>query len=275
MKSNWSALAGIVGGFVLMIGAIYLTSNNPIIFVSVPSVIIVVGGTLTATMITYSFEEMRRAWVRFIRLLKPERVFGKSDLDHLIEVAAIIHRGQIKKVEEEIPKFSSPFIQSGLRMMVDGMKEDGLVSVMQWRMHQTEELERNDAAVFRTMATYSPAFGMAGTLIGLVNMLRMMGEGGSPTMIGLNMATALLTTFYGVFLANAVLKPISAKIEKKCFARMRLMGTILEAIRAMSQNRAPSYIREILYAIAVSHEEELGHRDTLEALTDQDLYDVR
>jgi chemotaxis protein MotA len=141
-------------------------------------------------------------------------------------------------------------------------------------MRQMEDVERHDAAVFRTMATYAPAFGMAGTLIGLVNMLRMMGEGGTPAQIGVNMATALLTTFYGVVLANGILKPMAAKIEKKCHERMRLLATLLEAMRAMSQHRAPSYVREMLYALSISHAEELGRRDTLKPMTERDLYDA-
>lgn len=272
MKLNLTALTGFIGGFLLLILTVFLTSNNPIIFISLPSIIIVFGGTLAATMITYSGAEMRRAWSRFTRTMVREPEFGKSELDQLVEVAAAIHRGKLRQIEQEIEKFSSPFIQSGLRMLVDGIKEDDILSVLQARIRQMEEAERNDAAVWRTMATYSPAFGMAGTLIGLVNMLRMMGEGGTPVMIGVNMATALLTTFYGVVLANAVLKPIAAKIEKKCFDRARLMHTILEAIRNMSQRKSPSHIREMLYALAISHDEELGRRDTLKPMTERDLY---
>lgn len=252
--------------------SILLTSSSPIIFISLPSIIVVFGGTLAATLVTYSGAELRRAWSRFIRIMKAEPSFGKAELDQLVDVAAIVHQGKLQKVEQELEKFSSPFIRSGLRMLLDGVKEEDLAAILHARMRQMEEAERNDAAVWRTMATYSPAFGMAGTLIGLVNMLRMMGEGGTPTMIGVNMATALLTTFYGVVLANAVLKPIAAKIEKKCFDRMRLMGTILEAIRVMSQRRMASHVREILYALAISHDEELGLQDTLKPMTERDLY---
>jgi chemotaxis protein MotA len=267
-----SPIVGFVGGFLLLALAIGLTSTEPIIFISLPSVIIVFGGTLMATLITFSWGEMRRAWNRFWRVLRREPAFGKADLDHLVEVADLMHKGKPKQIEDLIVKTPSPFLQATLRMLADGTTEDDITAVLQARMRQMEEVERNEAAVFRTMATYAPAFGMAGTLIGLVNMLRMMGDGGTPAMIGVNMATALLTTFYGVVLANAILKPIAAKIEKKCHDRMRLMAMIIETVRAMTQGRAASHVRELLYALAISHTEELGKRDTLQPMTERDLY---
>jgi len=243
-----------------------------VIFLSLPSAIIVVGGTLAATVVTYSFEEVWRAASRFARLLKRDVSFGKNDIDHLVDVAKIVQQGKLKDIEQEIDRTSSPFIKAGLMMLADGMKEDSLTAILQWRMKQSEATEHNEAAVFRTMAAYAPAFGMAGTLIGLVNMLRIMADGGTPAQIGLNMATALLTTFYGVILANAVFKPIAARIEKRSHERLRLMATIAEAMRSISERRSPSHVRELLYAMAVSHEEELGRRDTLRPMTEKDLY---
>jgi chemotaxis protein MotA len=272
VKFNISPVIGFVGGFLLLALAIGMTSSEPIIFVSLPSVIIVFGGTLMATLITFSWTELRMSWKRLWRVLRREPEFGKAELDQLVEVADLMHKGKPKQIEELIPKMPSPYLRATLRMLADGNTEDDISAVLQARMRQMEEIERNEAAVFRTMATYSPAFGMAGTLIGLVNMLRMMGDGGTPAMIGVNMATALLTTFYGVVLANAVLKPIAARIEKKCHDRMRLMATILEAARAMAQGRATSHVRELLYALAISHTEELGKRDTLQPMTERDLY---
>jgi len=272
MPVNIAALAGIVGGFALLVAAIVTTAKDPWIFVSLPSAILVLGGTVAATLITYSFGEVWRAIVRFAGLLKRETVVGKNDLDRFVRVAGYIQSGKLKDVEREAANATSPFVKSGLQMLADGKPVEAIVHVLEWRMRHQEEIERNEAAVFRTMGTYAPAFGMAGTLVGLVNMLRMMATGGTPEQIGTNLALALITTLYGLIFANALLKPIAAKIEKKTHDRLRLMGAIVDVFQCIGDHHGPSYIRDMLYGIAVTHENEVGRGEVLEDLTEEDIY---
>jgi len=106
------------------------------------------------------------------------------------------------------------------------------------------------------MGSYAPAFGMLGTLIGLVNMLFSMSDGGFDT-IGLNMAVALITTFYGLILANLLFKPIATKLEDRTEQRVRTLGMALEAVNLISQQRTPSYIRETLYSFLADYDDEV------------------
>jgi len=272
MRLNFTAIGGIIGGLVLLVTAIVVTSIDPLIFINWPSAVLVLGGTLAATMITYSFGEMRRAFARFAGLLKQETVVGHTDIDRFARVAGYMHAGKLKDVEQEAGTAANPFIKTGFRMLADGMPVDAITSVLEWRMAHQEDIERSEAAVFRTMGTYAPAFGMAGTLVGLVNMLRMMGNGGTPEQIGANLALALITTLYGIVFANALLKPIAAKIEKRTHDRMRLMGAIVEAFRCIGEGHGPSYIRDVLYGIALTHENEVGGGEVLAPLNDEDVY---
>jgi chemotaxis protein MotA len=272
MPVNITAIAGMVGGLALLGIAIGMTAKDVLIFVSPTSAILVVGGTLAATFVTYSIDEVWRALVRFAGLLKPDTMVGKNDIDRFARVAGMVHSGQLVGIENEAKEAANPFVRSGLQMLADGMPVDAIVKVLEWRMHHQEEVERSEAAVFRTMGTYAPAFGMAGTLVGLVNMLRMMGDGGTSAQIGNNLALALVTTLYGLVLANALLKPIAAKIEKKTRDRQRLMGAIIEAFQSIGEGHGPSYIRNLLYAIAATHENEVGHGDVLQPMSEKDIY---
>ncbi|TAL03261.1 MAG: chemotaxis protein MotA [Rhodospirillaceae bacterium] len=272
MPFNTNALIGFFGGIALLITAIFLTSNSPVMYLNPEAAMIVVGGTLAASLISYSYKQLGSAFSRVWRLLKPESIIGKDDIDVFIRVAALKQSGRLRAIEDEIKNTSSPFIKTGLQLLADGMPPDDIVNVLELRMRHQESIERNEAGVFKTMATYTPAFGLSGTLIGLVNMLRMMGEGATPKQVGLNMSLALVATFYGVVLANGVLRPIAAKIELKTQDRMRVMGTIVEALHSISEGRGSAHIREILYAIAATYQDDIGHHDTLEAMSEKELY---
>ena len=272
MPLNVSAVLGISGGVALLLVTIAVTAANPINFLNLPGALIVVGGTIAASLVTYSFADLRRAVGRFIMLLKREHIAGTEDIDQLVRVAGLMLSGKVKAIEDEIHRAHSPFVKTGLQLLVDGMPPDDIGNVLELRMKRQEEIEHNDAAVFKMMATYTPAFGMAATLIGLVNMLRLMGVGATPQQVGLNMGLALVATFYGLVLANAILRPIATKIEKKTQDRMRFMAAIVEALRCIGEGRGPGHVREILYAIASSPDNELGRRDTLPPTADKDLY---
>ncbi len=261
---NMSAVTGIVGGAALLVISIGATASEPWSFLNVPSLVLVIGGTVAATLITYSFGDLDRALKRAARSLRRERIVGRGDIEKFAHIAALLKAGKVQTIDQESAGLSSPFILTGVRFLTDGMPLDAIGTVLEWRMRQQEALERSEAAVFRTMATYAPAFGMAGTLIGLVNMLRLMGAGATPQQIGTNLAFALITTLYGLVFANALLKPLAARIERKTHDHLRVMAAVVEAFRGIAAGHGPSHIREVLSALAETHEYEMGQADKLE-----------
>jgi chemotaxis protein MotA len=270
---NITAIAGIVGGLALLAASIGMTAADAWIFLSIPSAVLVLGGTLAATFVTYSTDEVWRAMKRFAGILRRKSLVGKNDIDRFARVASLVHAGKIGDIEREAESATDPFVRSGFQMLADGMPLDSIVRVLDWRMRHQEEIEQSEAAVFRTMGTYAPAFGMVGTLVGLVNMLRIMGDSGTTREIGTNLALALVTTLYGLVFANALLKPIAAKIEKRTRDRMRLMAAIIEAFQSIGEGHSASYIRAVLYEMAQSHENEIGSSQVLKHLSGSDVYD--
>jgi len=266
---NISAIIGIVSGIALMAAAILATASDPLSFLNLPSAILVIGGTLAATLITYSFADLGRAFARFGALLRRETVVDRSDAQLFVKIAGLWKAGKLAAVETELEVIKSPFVKTGLRLLVDGMPGDAIGTVLEWRMKQQEVQERREAAVFRTMAAYAPAFGMAGTIIGLVNMLQLMGAGATPRQIGTNLAFALITTFYGLILSNAFLKPMAAKIETKSHDHLRVMSAVAEAFREIGAGHGPSHVREMLLAIGEQHENEMNSADAFEFLAEE------
>jgi chemotaxis protein MotA len=260
---NISALVGIFGGLALLTTAIVVTTSEPLSFLNLPSALLVLGGTLAATLITYSFKDIWNAFRRFGTLIMHRVLVDHDDASRLVHIAALWKGGKIQAVEKELEVVKSPFMRTGLRLLVDGMPGETIGTVLEWRMKQQEAIEYKEAAVFRTMATYAPAFGMAGTLIGLVNMLRLMGDGATPQQIGTNLAFALITTLYGLVLANGLLKPIAVKIESKTYDHLRVLAAITEAFREIGEGHGPSHVREVLTAIGERHDSEMDDVDVL------------
>src|SRR5690625_4168462 len=110
------------------------------------------------------------------------------------------------------------------------------------------------------MASYAPAFGMIGTLIGLVNLMFMLGDG-DITAIGQQMAFALITTFYGILLANLVFKPVAVKLERRTEQRVVLMNMVMQGVAMMAQKRSPAMMQETLRSFMAKYDDEIFDAD--------------
>lgn len=253
---NPITVIGIFVGFLIVFLSIFLTAQNALVFINLPGLLIVLGGTIAATFVSYPPTYVWRVWRNFLTALRNEKLYDKTDVDEIVEIAKRWKSGRIADVEERLKNVKSPFLQTGLRLIIDGTPPQDVEELLHWRISRLRSKENAEASVFRTMGAYSPAFGMLGTLIGLVNMLFSMSDGGFET-IGLNMAVALITTFYGLILANLLFKPIATKLEDRTEQRVRTLGMALEAVNLISQQRSPSYVRETLYSFLAEYDDEV------------------
>lgn len=253
---NPVTIVGILSGFLIVFVSIFATAQNALVFINLPGLLIVLGGTIAATIVSYPPTYVWRVWRNFLTALRNEKLYDKADVDEIVEIARRWKSGRIADVEERLENVRSPFLRTGLRLIIDGTPPQDVEDLLHWRIARLRSKENAEAAVFRSMGAYSPAFGMLGTLIGLVNMLFSMSEGGFET-IGLNMAVALITTFYGLILANLLFKPIATKLEDRTEQRVRTLGMALEAITLISQQRSPSYVRETLYSFLAEYDDEV------------------
>ncbi|MFW6191819.1 MAG: motility protein A [Thiohalospira sp.] len=262
---NPTTLLGMLGGVALLVAAIYTTAEDVTAFVNVPGLFIVVGGTLAATLISYPFKEVVRVFHVVIIVLRNERLYTQDDLEEIIEVSRLWFGGDILATEEEMETIKNPFLRTGIQLLVDRVPLEDVQELMEWRMQRLKAREGAEAQLFRSMAAYAPAFGMLGTLIGLVNMLKGM-SGGDIAYIGQGMAVALLTTFYGILLANLFFKPIAVKFERRTEQRVMLMNLVMEGIGLIGQQRSPAFVKAYLENFIAHYEDELRQSDVEEAL---------
>lgn len=257
---NPSTLLGMFIGLAIVVTAIGLSAEDPANFLNLPGLLLVVGGTVAATLVSYPLHELLRVFRVFGIVLKNERLYAERDVNELVEVAKLKFQGQISRADEKLNRIKNPFLRSGMQMVLDGASSEDLITLMQWRISRMRARERAEAQIFRTMATFAPAFGMLGTLLGLINMLSAM-DADQFGAIGTNMALALITTLYGILLSNMFFKPIALKLERRTEQRVMLMNMMVEGVLLMQEERSPAFIRETLGSFLAQSEDELRDGD--------------
>lgn len=253
---NASTLIGMVASCLLLAGVLLFTADSPDSFLNLPGLAIVLTGTLAATFISYPLREVVRV-VRLVGLVfRREDTYVRDDIKELVDMARLWFKGDVHAVERALEDTRNPFLRTGIQLVIDNTKEQEILDLLRWRIARLKAREHAEAQIFRTMAAYAPAFGMLGTLVGLVNMLEVM-EGGSLAEIGPRMAVALLTTFYGILLANLVFKPIAVKLERRTEERLIAMNMVLEGVSLISRRRLPSFIEETLNSFTANYQDEI------------------
>ncbi len=235
-------LLGILGSFGLILGGILLGGSLGA-FIDIPSLVIVVGGTLAVTFVMFPlktvFASIRVVLNAFFSRPKDPREL----INKIVELANTARKDSLVALEKA--EISDPFLKKGVLLVADGTEEDLVRSVLETDMNFTKQRHRRGQGIFKNMGSMSPAFGMIGTLIGLVKMLRTLDD---PSSIGPAMAVALLTTFYGVVLANVVFIPISKKLEERSSEELLYREIVSEGVISILNGENPRIVQDKLEA---------------------------
>lgn len=254
---NPSTLIGIVASLIMLALVFFFSAADPRLFIDVPSLTLVLGGTLAATFLSYPLREVVRVFGLIATVLRNERLYAQKDIEELVHVAKLWMQDDPRLVERELLKINNPFLRTGVQMVIDRAPEEDILDLLQWRISRLRAHEAAEAQLFRVMANYAPAFGMIGTLVGLVNMMNLLASG-DMKVIGPQLAIALITTFYGIFLANLVFKPVAVKLERRTEQRLMLMNMVMQGISMMIAKRSPAMMRETLKSFAAVYEDEIS-----------------
>ncbi|WP_106476818.1 motility protein A [Phytohalomonas tamaricis] len=253
---NPSTLIGIIASVLLLATVVLFTAQSPMSFINLPGLAIVITGTLAATFISYPLREVVRVAKLVGIIFRRENFYTQEDIRELVAMSRLWFQGDARAVEQALEHTRNPFLRTGINLVIANVKEEKIIELLRWRIMRLKAHERAEAQIFRTMATYAPAFGMLGTLVGLVNMLEIM-QGGDLAVIGPRMAVALLTTFYGILLANLIFKPIAVKLERRTEQRLIAMNMVLEGISLISRRHLPSFIEETLQSFIAEYQDEI------------------
>jgi len=239
-----ATIAGIIAGVSFIVAGI-LMSGDLSNFYDAPSIMITLGGTFAATLISYPLKNI----IGILKVIK-KLFFTKARqpneiINQIIELANIARKEGLLALEEAAYRLDDPFLQKGILLIVDGTDPELVRNIMETELTFMEERHSQGQAIFETMASLAPAYGMIGTLIGLINMLKMLDD---PSSIGPNMAVALVTTFYGSILANLVFTPTANKLKQRSAQEMLYKEIMLEGILSIQAGENPRIIEEKLKA---------------------------
>ncbi len=237
-----ATIIGVVSGIGLIIGSILMGSGLGL-FVNIPSIMIVGGGTIAATLVAYPLKEFLMVIGLFIKVF----IFKIPEPDvlvkHLVDISNKSRKSGILSIEQDIPKIKEPFLARALRMAVDGIQTPVIAKIMRKEISLLQKEHKVGWEIFGSMGAYAPAFGMVGTLIGLVQMLATLDD---PSTIGPKMAVAMLTTFYGSLVANLFFIPMSAKLKRRSEEETLNMTLLFEGVLSIREGEHPRILEDKL-----------------------------
>jgi chemotaxis protein MotA len=241
-----ATVVGLSAGFLALASAVVL-GGSPASFVNAPSVLIVVGGTLCITMACFSAPEMLKT-ARVVMKTVFQTVRDPSEAAiQVLQIAELARRKGILALQHDLPAWQDePFLHKGMSMVVDGAPGEEVEATMRRDLAATQQRHAQSTSVLRRMAEFSPAMGLIGTLVGLVQML---GNLDDPSRIGPSMAVALLTTFYGAVLANMVFMPLAAKLERNSEGEALISSVYMMGAASIGRQENPRRLETALNSI--------------------------
>lgn len=260
MKRNALPIIGIVVGVSLIVASI-MSSSSLARFIDGPSFVITFFGSLCALLISFPWKTLKKIPSLLKKLLIMPNDDRKELIETIIELSKKIRSQGVLSIESDLDELDNDILVYGLEMVVDGKDKETIQEILEVELEQTEDRHSIGQEVFNKWGEYAPAFGMIGTLIGLIAML---GDLQDPSTIGVGMATALLTTLYGAFLANMIFLPIAKNLEVQTAQEIKTYEMVIEGVIALQEGQNPRVIEQKLnsFISQSDHEKEKAQETT-------------
>ena len=239
-----ATVIGLLLGIGLVLGSIMM-GGSIVPFINIPSLMITVGGSIAAILINFPLG----ACLGLMGVIKkcfltkvPEK---KATIEQFKEFSSIVRKEGLLALESKMEEIDDDFLKRGLEMVVAGGNKDDVQHVLENEVTYVEQRHQQGKKMVEAIAAAAPAFGMIGTLIGLVQMLRALDD---PSQIGVGMATALLTTLYGALIANLFCLPLAGKLEARAGEESMIRELIVEGLLSLVDGQSPRAVEERLGA---------------------------
>jgi chemotaxis protein MotA len=235
-----ATVLGLISAFGLVVIAIVMGGGIQL-FINIPALMIVVGGTLGATMINYPLGDVFGVFKVVKKAIFTRKISNSELIKGFIGFAKKSRKEGILALEE----VRDEFLRKGVQLSIDGLEPQEIQDIMETEIDFTRTRHQLGAEIFITMGTFAPALGMIGTLIGLVQMLQTLDD---PSAIGPAMAVALLTTFYGSIMANIVCLPVAGKLKARSKEEVLAREMTIRGIISLSNGDNPRILEQKLLA---------------------------
>jgi chemotaxis protein MotA len=237
-----ATLIGILLGLACTLISILL-GGSLMAFFDVASVFVVLGGGMASVLISYRLKEVIRIFKVVGNAFKTDKTTPLEVIRTLIEIAEKTRKEGLLSIEANLEGFKDNFMKSSLQLVIDGIESEMVREYMDLEIDAMKARHGKGISLFKTMGALFPAWGMIGTLIGLINLLKSLDD---PSKIGPAMAVALITTFYGSVLANFVCIPIANKLKLKSEEEVQLKMMIVEGVMSIQAGENPKMIESKL-----------------------------
>lgn len=237
-----ASLVGILGAFGIILLAIFSNADaSPLVFVNIPSILIVIGGSLMVVLMKFSLAQFIGAFKVAGKAFKTKQEPAEVLIAKILEIAQIAKKEGLLALDDI--ELENEFLAQGVELLTDGHPPEVIEELLTKDMEQTVDRHKWGAKVFSSLGDVAPAMGMIGTLIGLVQMLSNMSD---PQSIGPAMAVALLTTLYGAMLANIVALPIADKLTLRKVEEGRFKALCIDGMLAISAGHSARVVEGLL-----------------------------
>ena len=237
---DFGSIIGLFAGCGLILTAI-LFGGDLGVFINLPGFMIVIGGSLAATAITFQLSDVKAAFRGVVKVFSTKKEDASDVISNMVELCKVSRKKgllQLGKIEVQ-----SKFLKKALALVADGAEEEIIKDALNNEISSLKKRHNAVQDVFKKMALYAPAFGMIGTLIGLVQMLQTLED---PSSVGPSMAVALITTLYGSIMASLIFGPIAGKLSSRTREEVLNMEIMFEGAAAILSDNNPIFVYEKL-----------------------------
>jgi chemotaxis protein MotA len=238
-------LIGIVLCFGMIIFGIISVGGNMGDYLDLPSVIIVIGGSLASAVVGFSFKEIASLPKSMSILFAGKQLDPLAAINSIITLANLARKEGLLALEEASKTINDSFLQKGILLVVDGTDPELVKGILEAEISALEGRHFRGAGIYDHLANMAPAFGMAGTVVGLVAMLASLDD---PSTLGAGMATCLITTLYGSMMANILFIPMAGKLRHASTVEVAYREMLLEGMLSIQAGENPRIIEEKLYS---------------------------
>lgn len=237
-----ATIVGLISGIGFIIWGIMISGDLGTYW-DPPSIVITLGGTIAATLLAYPINTLTGIGKVFQKAFFHKEILANEIIEEVIKLANIARKEGLLSLEEYGEKLEDEFLKKGIMLIVDGTDPELVRNILETELIFLEERHGQGQGMLEAMGGYAPAFGMIGTLIGLVNMLQKMDD---PKAIGPNMSVALITTFYGSALANIFFLPLAQKLKIRSKSEVLVKELMIEGLLSIQAGENPRIIEEKL-----------------------------
>lgn len=238
-----ASLIGLILAIGLIFASIALGKAPMTAFIDIPSLLIVLGGASAAALICFPISSMLRAPVIALKVLVNKGEDRLTLIKQIVELAETARRDGLLALETKIPEIENPLVRTGIQMAVDGSSPDVVEEVLRTEVESIATRHREGKNIMDQLGRFAPAYGMIGTLMGLIMMLQDMSD---PSGIGAGMAVALITTLYGAIIANVFFSPAAQKLGLISRNEMISFEIAIRGVMAIQSGESPRAIGQKL-----------------------------